>query len=61
MAIDELKRDRDYRINLLRNELTELSEKHEVKAKELAALEIRFETTNSDLENLKKEDEKLVM
>lgn len=29
VAIDEIKKDRDYRINMLRNELTELSEKHE--------------------------------
>ena len=61
VAIDELKRDRDARINMLRGELTELSEKHDTLLKENAALKIRHDTCLQELEDLKREDEKLVV
>lgn len=59
VAIDELKRDRDRRINELREELAELSEKHDQLSKDNAALTIRHETTVKEFNDLKVEDEKL--
>ena len=45
---------------MLRTELSELTEKHEKLCKDHAALEIRHETCVGELNDLKKEDEKLV-
>lgn len=59
VAIDELKKDRDQRINRLREDLDELSEKHEQRSKEHAALEIRHEGVLKEFNDLKAEDERL--
>lgn len=59
VAIDELKKDRDYRINQLRAELEELSSKHEQLSRDHAALTVRHESTQKELNDLKSEDERL--
>jgi hypothetical protein len=46
---------------MLRGELTELSEKHDQLLKDDAALKIRHDTCLQELEDLKREDEKLVV
>ena len=49
-AIDEIKRDRDDRLNALRNEIEELNEKHDDLIKDKSALDVKHHHQEQELE-----------
>ena len=60
VAIDEIKRDRDERLNQLREELDELSKKYDNLSKDHSSLSVKYEHTKDELDKLRVDYDRLV-